>query len=110
MEIKIDNDSIVSDSISLGHCNNVKITVDQDNKKIIFSAPTLNHTRLKNGAFEVSGEYVELVAGDNIIIKTAHPNKVIIGSNIDKYIVALLELQKRFDNLEKVVLEHIKKR
>lgn len=88
---------------------NVKVTYDEENDEYIISAPTMNHTNIKCDSFKVGGDAVEFIAGRNITLKTAMPNKVIISVDLSKHTVELIELRKRFQALETVVMAYVKK-
>lgn len=96
------NDTII-DNVQLCAGENIKITADPETQRVIIEAPTLNNTRLRNGGFVVSGQEIIIDAGRNIVITTAHPNRLIIGVNIDKEIARIIELEKRVENFEKAI-------
>lgn len=93
--------------VQLCEGENIKIYIDKDNNLYI-SAPELNHTKLKVGDFVVSGNDVEVEAGRNIHLTTAHPNKLIIGCDFDKEKATIARLEKRIENLERIIAKMIK--
>lgn len=106
--ILVGNISLNSASVELCAGDNVRIQVDPDTKQIFISAPAINMTRLKHGPFSLIGEMVEIEAGPNIKINSVHPNKLIIGADITREQLRILELEKRLENMEKVVATLLK--
>jgi len=88
---------------------NITITKDPETGNLIVSAPTLNQSSVKNGEFVISGQVIEIIAGRGIKIETAMPNKIYLSIDINRQIVEIEELKKRFNDLEKVVLTYVKK-
>ncbi len=86
---------------------NVKIMLDKD-KNLFISAPEITHTKLKVGDFTVKGNEVEIVAGRNIHLTTAHPNILTIGCDLDKEKSIIARLEKRIENMERVIARLIK--
>lgn len=89
-------------------CEGENIQIFEKDKELFISAPTLNKTTLKVGDFVVSGNEVEIIAGRNIILTTAHPNQITIGADLDKEKATILRLEKRIENLERVVAKLLK--
>jgi len=96
-EIRIGNE-VLKESIEICAGENVKILVDGN--KIFISAPALNHTRLKQGPFLLSGSDIEIQAGPNIKISSANPNTLVIGADVSRETLRIIELEKRCQNLE----------
>jgi hypothetical protein len=86
---------------------NVKIDLDKEGNLFI-SAPAINHTSMKIGDFVVAGNTVEIEAGRNVHLTTAHPNKLIIGCDLDKEKAIIVRLEKRIENLERVIAKLLK--
>jgi len=106
--ILVGNLSLNAASVEICAGDNVKIQADPETKQIFISSPTLNYTRIKHGPFMVQGEFVEIESGPNIKINSVHPNKLIIGSDISREQLRILELEKRLENMEKVVATLLK--
>ena len=101
--IRVGNVSFNQSSIEICAGDNVQITADADNGRLFISAPNINKTNLKQGPFLLSGEHIEICAGKNIEITSIHPNTLIIGADISKEQLKIIELNKRIENLEKVI-------
>ena len=86
---------------------NIKIYLDKE-KNLYISAPEISHTKIKVGEFVIAGNEVELVAGRNIHITTAHPNVMTIGCDFDKEKATIARLEKRIENLERVIAKMLK--
>lgn len=84
--------------VQLCEGENVKLTVDGAN--VFISAPAVNKTVIKTGAFTVSGDFVQIEAGRDVSITSVHPNKLIIGADFDKERAKILALEERIRNLE----------
>jgi len=95
--IQVGND-ILKESIEICAGDNVKILVDGN--KIFISAPMLNQTRLKQGPFILAGQEIEIQAGPNIKISSANPNTLVIGADVSRETLRIIELEKRCQNLE----------
>lgn len=89
-------------------CEGENIQLLVKDKEVFISAPSLNKTNLKIGDFNVSGNEVEILAGRNIVLTTAHPNRLTIGADFDKEKAVILRLEKRVENLEKIIAKFIK--
>ena len=105
--IRVGNTVFEDNNIEL--CPGWNVTLTTDDKKVIISAPNINKTTLKNGPFLLSGEHIVIEAGKNIIISSVHPNKLIIGADISKETLRIVDLEKRVSNLE-VALSSLLKR
>lgn len=86
---------------------NINILLDKENN-LYLSAPDINYTRMKVGAFNLSGKEIEIEAGRNVYLTTTHPNKLIIGCDFDKEKATILRLEKRIENLERVIAKLLK--
>jgi hypothetical protein len=106
--ILVGNISLNGASVELCAGENVKVQVDPETKQIFISAPAINLTRIKNGPFSIMGEQVIIEAGKNIVINTIHPNKMVIGADISKEQLKILNLESRIENLEKVIATLLK--
>lgn len=89
--------------------DNIKITKDPETGDLIVSAPLLKNSSIKVSDFTISGEVIEIESGRGIKIETVMPNKIKISIDINRQIVEIEELKTRFNNLEKVVLDYVKK-
>jgi hypothetical protein len=87
---------------------NVKIVVNGETRDVYISAPVTNKTNIKHSEFMLTGDYVEIEAGRNIIITSTHPNKLTIGADFDKDRAKILALEERIINLEKAVASILK--
>jgi hypothetical protein len=88
--------------MNLREGENIKIVIEGEDTFI--SAPVINRTSVKNGAFTLSGENIEIVEGEHIRMRTAAPNKLFISANIDKEKLRIVDLETRVKNLEKVIV------
>ncbi len=93
--------------VQLCEGENIKIYVDKDNNLFV-SAPDISHTRLKIGDFTITGNEVEVIAGRNVKLTTAHPNILTIGCDFDKEKAVLARLEKRIENLERIIAKILK--
>jgi hypothetical protein len=84
------------------------IEIIQDGEDTFINAPVINVTVLKSGVFKVSGDAVEVIAGDGIKITTTHPDKLIISANIDKEKLRIVELEKAVKALQIVIADLLK--
>ena len=87
--------------VQLCEGENIKLVVDGE--RVIVSAPTINHTRIKNGVFSLFAEEIIIEAGRDIVITTSGRNKLIIGANIDKERARIVALETRLKNLETAI-------
>ena len=85
---------------------NIKLLVKD--KEFFISAPSINKTNLKVGDFVVSGNEVEIIAGRNVVLTTAHPNQLTIGADLDKEKATILRLEQRIENLERMIVKLLK--
>lgn len=83
----------VTDINSIMSGDNIKLHVD--NGKIIISSTNTDMTTLKHGAHIIQGEFIEIESDENIIINTAHPNKIKFSLNIGKLLTRIIELEKK---------------
>jgi hypothetical protein len=81
---------------------NVKVLVDEKVGKVFISAPEVNKTRIKQGAFILSGPHVELVAGTKMVVKSIHPDKVVLEVDVSEEQLRILTLEKKVETLEKI--------
>lgn len=88
---------------------NIKIYLDKD-KNVYVSAPNLNNTNITSGGFSLCGKEIEIKAGRNIHITTAHPNILTIGCDFDVEKAIIARLEKRVENLERMVAKLIKEK
>ena len=93
--------------IDIAGGRNVEIKTLTD--KIIIDAPALGKTRIKCQEFELEGEQIEIHAGKGIYLSSAHPNKLIISSHYTTLEAQYIDLAKRFENLENLFLNNLKK-
>jgi predicted RNA-binding protein with EMAP domain len=84
------------------------IKVVEDGEDVFIHAPLTNKTTLKHGVFTLQGDAIEILAGEGIQIKTAHPNKMTFSVNMDKEKSRIVTLEKRVENLEKVIADLLK--
>ncbi len=103
--MKLKDSDIIDHQLCEGE--NIKIYVDKY-KNIFISAPAMNHTKLKVGDFIVTGNEVEIKAGRNVCLTTSHPNVLTIGVDIDVEKAIIARLEKRIENLERMVAKLIK--
>ncbi len=94
-------------SVQICEGENIKIYLDKD-KNLYISAPEMNFTNLKVGDFKIAGNEVEIEAGRNIHLTTSHPNKLIIGCDLDREKATIARLEKRIENLERIIAKIIK--
>ena len=85
--------------------DNIIIKKVPDSEDILISA----NMSIFCGGFKLQGKEIIIEAEKGIIISTSTPNKIRIGIDINKYIVELEDLRKRFESLETVVLNYVKK-
>jgi len=71
----------------------IKITADPATGQVILAAPNTNKTTIKQGPFTLTGDCVELVAGSNIRITSAMPNRIIIAADIAKETARIVDLE-----------------
>lgn len=83
------------------------VQIIEEGEDTFIHAPTINKTVIKNGAFTLSGEAIEIIAGEHIRITTAGKDKLTITADIDKEKLRIIELEKRVTNLEKVIVSLI---
>lgn len=105
MKIKV-NEDIIDGDFEISGGRNVEVKMFAG--KLMVDAPLLNQTRLKYAEFDLKGDCIEIRGGKGIKITTAHPNVLIISSHYNEIEAAYSDLQKRFDNLERLFLERIK--
>jgi len=86
------------------------ITVTEDGEDVFINAPVINKTVMKHGPFMISGDSVEILAGEHIEISSAHPDKLTIKVNIDREKARIADLEKRVENFEKVVASLLRKK
>ena len=82
----------------LSEGNNIKIQKVGDD--YLITGLTTVHSK----GFKLTAESIEIVGERGIMISSAMPNKIIISVDINKFLADIADLQKRFDNLETVVL------
>ena len=87
----------------LSEGNNIKITKVGDD--YLITGLTTVHSK----GFKLTAESIELVGERGVMINSAMPNKIIISVDINKYIAQMQDLEKRFNNLETIVLGMVKK-
>lgn len=85
---------------------NVRIV--EEGEDVFIHAPALNKMVLKHGPFTIQGSTVEILAGENVKISSAHPDKLSISMNIDKEKARIADLESRISNLEKVIVSLLK--
>lgn len=85
------------------------IRVVEEGEEVFIHAPLVNKTVVKHGPFRLTGDEIELFAGEHIRITTASPNKLTISANVDKEKARIADLETRVKNLEKVIVSLIKK-
>jgi uncharacterized protein YlzI (FlbEa/FlbD family) len=100
--VRVGNDIVTGYPVEICPGENIKILADKG--KVFIAAPVINQTRLKQGPFFLYGEYIEVEAGPNIQITSAHPNKLIIGADISKETLRIISLEQRVENLEKALV------
>ena len=89
-------------------CEGENIKLLQKDKEVFISAPSINKTTLKVGDFVISGNVVEVIAGRNVVLTTAHPNQLTIGADLDKEKATILRLEQRIENLERMIVKLLK--
>ena len=88
------NDIDIQDAV-ICEGDGIKIVADTESKRVILSAPNTNKTTLKVGPFTLTGDAVEVAAGDNVRISSVHPNKLTISADIAKETARIVELEKQ---------------
>lgn len=91
-------------------CEGENISIIERNNELFISAPSINDTRLRHKEFVISGKEIEIESGRNVHITTTHPNKMIIGCDFDVEKATILRLEKRIENLERVIAKLLKEK
>ena len=89
-------------------CPGENVDIFEKDGEVFISAPSLNKTNLKVGEFIVSGNEVEILPGRNVVLTTSHPNRLTIGVDLDKEKAIIIRLEKRIENLERVIAKMLK--
>lgn len=85
------------------------IEIKRLGQKIIVDAPSLNKQRVKCAEFDLIGDQIEIRAGKGIRLSSINPNVLIISSHYSELEAQYIDLQRRFENLEKLFLNTLHK-
>ena len=91
-------------------CEGENIKIFVKDKELFISAPEINKTNMKVGGFNIAGNEIELIAGRNIHMTTAHPNILTIGCDFDVEKATIARLEKRIENMERVIAKLLKEK
>jgi hypothetical protein len=101
------NEKTLEGDIELAAGRNIEVKASGN--KVFIEAPQLNQTRIKHAEFDLQGDYIEIRAGKGIHLSSISPNVLVISSQHNEIEAQYIDLQKRFENLESLVLKQIKK-
>ena len=98
----------IATSENLAAGKNVKLF--KSGSKVIIDVDSINTTSIKCGKHQLEGRWIELEAGEGIIISTRHPNKIkisfdgyaLFGEQLDKF-EYVKTIECRLEKLEKGV-------
>ena len=85
--------------------DNIVIKKVPNSEDVVISS----NVSIRHGDFILSDKEIIIEAEKGIVITTSMPNKIRIGIDINKFIVEIDDLKKRFANLEQVVMTYVKK-